>query len=224
MSRHRSPDRSRTRRSPAARPTDDELLDAARAVFVERGFAQATMDVIAERADSTKPTLYAHFGDKIALYQATVSREVEALRQWMITTYESAGPRPVEQRVRGYVMAMFSYATTCPESFRMLFDPVVDEMSRERRQLADTIREHVSAQLREYLVAHDRPTGHGVDLLAAMMVGLVGRAATHISHTPAIDPLKAGELASGFVMAALRGLDPAVLDDLDRTEAPAVPD
>ena len=30
------------------------------------GFAQATMGLIADRADSTKPTLYAHFGDKAA--------------------------------------------------------------------------------------------------------------------------------------------------------------
>ena len=78
MSRQSSPDRSSARRSPAARPTDDELLDAARAVFAERGYAQATMGLIADRADSTKPTLYAHFGDKAALFRTTVRREVAA--------------------------------------------------------------------------------------------------------------------------------------------------
>jgi Bacterial regulatory proteins, tetR family len=40
-----------------ARPTDDQLLDAARAVFGVHGFRQATMEGIAQRAGSTKPTL-----------------------------------------------------------------------------------------------------------------------------------------------------------------------
>ena len=215
MSRQSSPDRSSARRSPAARPTDDQLLDAARAVFAERGYAQATMGLIADRADSTKPTLYAHFGDKAALFRATVTREVGALRDWVIRAHESAGGHPVEERVRISVMAMFAYAGTHPESFRLLFDSAVDEMSNERRALADTITTHVIGQVREHLQSHGRPAGPGADLLGAMMVGLVGRAAMHVSHSPGLDPMAAGELATGFVMAALRGLDPALLDRLE---------
>ncbi|WIV55715.1 TetR/AcrR family transcriptional regulator [Amycolatopsis nalaikhensis] len=215
MSGRTSPDRSSTRRSPAARPSDDELLDAARAVFAERGYAQATMDLIAARADSTKPTLYAHFGDKAALFRATVTREVAALRDWVIAAYETAATRPLEDRVRLSVMAMFSYAGAHPDSFRMLFDSAVDEMSGERRALADTITTHVVGRIREHLLAHGRTPGPGADLLAAMMVGLVGRAAMHVSHSPGLDPIAAGELATGFVMAAVRGLDPALLDHVD---------
>src|ERR1041384_5592460 len=101
MSRQSPPDRSSTRRSPAARPTDDEVLDTAREVFAQRGYAQATMDLIAARADSTKPTLYAHFGDKAALFRTLVSREVAAIQAWVLTAYETAGPRPPEDRGRG---------------------------------------------------------------------------------------------------------------------------
>ena len=215
MSRPRSPDRSSTRRSPAARPTDDELLDAALAVFAQRGYAQATMGLIAERADSTKPTLYAHFGDKAALFRATVTREVTALRNWVLTAYDTVGTSPLEDRVRLAVMAMFNYASAYPDSFRMLFDSAVDEMSNERRALADTVTMHVVERIREHLLAHGRTPGPGADLLAAMMVGLVGRAAAHVSHSPGVDPIAAGELATGFVMAALRGLDPALLDHVD---------
>ncbi|MBE1493503.1 AcrR family transcriptional regulator [Amycolatopsis lexingtonensis] len=212
MSRPSPPDRSSTRRSPAARPTDGELLDAARAVFAERGYAQATMGLIADRADSTKPTLYAHFGDKAALFRATVTREVAALRDWVLAAYETANGRPLEDRVRLSVMAMFSYAGAHPDSFRLLFDSAVDEMSNERRALADTVTTHVLARVREHLLARGRTPGPGAELLAAMMVGLVGRAAMHVSHSPGVDPIAAGELATGFVMAALRGLDPALLD------------
>jgi AcrR family transcriptional regulator len=215
MSRQTSPDRSSARRSPAARPSDDELLDAARAVFAERGYTQATMDLIADRADSTKPTLYAHFGDKAALFRATVTREAAALRNWVFTAYETAESRPLEDRVRLSVMAMFSYARAHRDSFRLLFDSAVDEMSDERRILADTIATHVVTRVRDHLLTHGRTPGPGAELLAAMMVGLVGRAAMHVSHTPGVDPLAAGELATGFVMAALRGLDPVLLDRVD---------
>lgn len=219
MSRQNPPDRSSTRRSPAARPTDDDLLDAARAVFAERGYSQATMGLIADRADSTKPTLYAHFGDKVALFRATLSRETAALRKWVISAYESAGTQSLEEQVRIYVMAMFGYASAHPESFRLLFDSAVDEMSDERRELTATIKANVILRIREYLVTHDRPSGSGVELLAAMMVGLVGQAAQQVSRSPGVDPIAAGELATGFIMAALRGLDPALLERVDDTVA-----
>ncbi|WP_205623127.1 TetR/AcrR family transcriptional regulator [Sciscionella marina] len=47
-----------------ARPVHERLLDAACEVFAERGYRGASVDELASRAGSTKPTLYAHFGDK----------------------------------------------------------------------------------------------------------------------------------------------------------------
>jgi AcrR family transcriptional regulator len=212
--------RSRTggrRRSPAARPTDDELLDAARAVFAERGFQQATMGAIAERADSTKPTLYSHFGDKDALYRSAVSREADALRRWVTTAYESAATLPVDQQVHVYVMALFTYATAHPEGFRMLFDsPATGDAARIRRGLVDTITERVADQIRRYLAGRDRSAGPSAGLLAAMMVGIVGQAAEYTLRTEDFEPLAAGEIATRFIMAALSNLDPGILEPLDR--------
>src|SRR5262245_39954791 len=106
-----------------SRPTDERLLEAARAVFAERGFQGATMDAIAARGSSTKPTLYAHFGDKDALFKAVLSQETRALRDWVSAAYGSAAGLPVDQRVRAYVMALFTFAAERPESFRVLFEP-----------------------------------------------------------------------------------------------------
>lgn len=216
MSPSGSPKRPGTRRSPAVRPSDDELLDAARAVFAERGFTKATMDAIAERADSTKPTLYAHFGDKEALYRATIAREAAAVRRWVLAAGEAGDPAPVEYQVRVSVMAMFHYAAAQPDGFRMLFDATVDTMSLERRELAESVIDRVAAQIRGFLTAHDRKAGPSVELLASMLVGLVGWAAIHVSRDRRIDPLAAGELASGFILAGLRGVDPALLELVDR--------
>jgi AcrR family transcriptional regulator len=55
---------------------DARILAAARKVFVERGFEGASIDEIAEAARAGKPTIYARFGDKRALFTEVVTRDV----------------------------------------------------------------------------------------------------------------------------------------------------
>jgi AcrR family transcriptional regulator len=62
--------RRRWRRRKEARPT--EILEAALAVFAERGFAAARLDDVAARARISKGTLYLYFDSKEALFKAVV--------------------------------------------------------------------------------------------------------------------------------------------------------
>jgi AcrR family transcriptional regulator len=55
---------------------DERILDAARKVFLHRGFEGASMDEIAAAARAGKPTIYARLGDKRALFIAVVTRDV----------------------------------------------------------------------------------------------------------------------------------------------------
>ena len=55
---------------------DNRILDAAREVFLERGLAGASMDEIAGLARAGKPTIYARFPTKEALFAAVVMRSV----------------------------------------------------------------------------------------------------------------------------------------------------
>src|ERR1700730_16839402 len=55
---------------------EERILDAARNVFLERGFEGASIDEIAKAARSGKPTIYARFANKRALFTAVVMREV----------------------------------------------------------------------------------------------------------------------------------------------------
>jgi AcrR family transcriptional regulator len=55
---------------------DTRILDAARKVFLERGFEGASIDEISEVARSGKPTIYARFRDKRALFTAVVTRDI----------------------------------------------------------------------------------------------------------------------------------------------------
>ena len=54
------------------------VLDAVFELLVERGYQGATMTAVAERAGSSKETLYAWFGSKQGLFTALVRRQAEA--------------------------------------------------------------------------------------------------------------------------------------------------
>src|SRR5690349_4019384 len=58
---------------------DERILDAARHVFLERGLSGASIDEIANLARAGKPTIYARFPSKEALFAAVVMRNVSAI-------------------------------------------------------------------------------------------------------------------------------------------------
>ncbi|MER6901984.1 helix-turn-helix domain-containing protein, partial [Amycolatopsis sp. NPDC000740] len=54
-----------------------KVLAAARDEFTERGFRDAKIDVIAERAELTRGAVYSNFPGKRALYFAVLAAEAE---------------------------------------------------------------------------------------------------------------------------------------------------
>jgi AcrR family transcriptional regulator len=72
------------------------ILDAAQRVFLKRGYQSASLDEIAETAPASKPTIYAHFPGKEALFEAVVARVIEGL-----TDFEGFAPkgRSVQDRL-----------------------------------------------------------------------------------------------------------------------------
>jgi AcrR family transcriptional regulator len=76
---------------------DARILDAARKIFLERGFEGASIDEIAEVARSGKPTIYARFRDKRALFTEVVTRDILS----RITEFKSEVPTgtTIEERL-----------------------------------------------------------------------------------------------------------------------------
>jgi AcrR family transcriptional regulator len=80
--------RKRTGRPPAVRTgrpplelageVDARILDAAHRVFLERGLGGASLEEIACQARAGKPTIYARFPSKEALFTAVVMRNTDA--------------------------------------------------------------------------------------------------------------------------------------------------
>ena len=78
--------RSKRLRARPGRPPKDlagdvegQILDAAEKLFLEKGFESASIDQIAEMAPASKPTIYAHFSGKEALFSAVVARIINGL-------------------------------------------------------------------------------------------------------------------------------------------------
>ena len=55
---------------------EERILDAAQKVFVKRGFEGASVDEIAQTARAGKPTIYARYPGKEALFRAVIERQV----------------------------------------------------------------------------------------------------------------------------------------------------
>ena len=78
---------TRWRRRKDARPA--EILEAALAVFAERGFAATRMDDIAHRAGVTKGTIYLYFESKEAVFRSLVEESIGAT----IGSFQAAAER-----------------------------------------------------------------------------------------------------------------------------------
>lgn len=98
--------RRRVRRSTAE--IRARILDAARAVFAERGFAGATTRQIAASADVAEPLIFNNFGSKSALFAEAVIEPFNArFRDFLV--YSDTLPPDREQRSAHYVHALYPF-------------------------------------------------------------------------------------------------------------------
>lgn len=97
-SRHASPAPKRDAPRRRGRPKDlgkrDAILDAASRLFLAHGFARTSMEAVAEHANVSKITVYAHFSDKETLFSAMIRARCEAYnRPERFAVYADLPPR-----------------------------------------------------------------------------------------------------------------------------------
>src|SRR5579862_4366665 len=93
--------------------TRRRLKEAATAEFAERGPDGATMAGIAERAGINKERIYRYFGDKEALFDSVLSRELERLAAAV-----GQPPQRLED-IGEYAGRTFDYQAEHPELIRL---------------------------------------------------------------------------------------------------------
>ncbi|HQF02749.1 MAG TPA: TetR/AcrR family transcriptional regulator [Phycicoccus sp.] len=144
-----------------------QLLEAAQAVFVARGYHAAAMDEIADRAGVSKPVLYQHFPGKLDLYLALLDRHCEALENHV----REALSRPTEGEgnkdlVMATIGAYYAFVGREGAAFRMVFESDLTSVPQVRQRL-DTV-EFTCAELIADVISADT----GLDDERAMLLGV----------------------------------------------------
>lgn len=80
---------ARTRREREKQQRYEAIVDAAEAIFVEKGFANTSMDEIAKSAQLSRALLYVYFRDKAAIMRAVMLRALLAMQSRFRTALES---------------------------------------------------------------------------------------------------------------------------------------
>jgi AcrR family transcriptional regulator len=103
---------------PGREPVASRVLDAALALYLERGMRDTSLSAVAARAGVSRPTVYKHVGDVAAVAQAVVDRELE--RFFRALADELAGDGPAADRVAGAIGFAVAHARAHPLLQRLL--------------------------------------------------------------------------------------------------------
>lgn len=113
------------RRIPRGLKRRVELAAVAEQVFLERGFTDTTMQMIATRAGASKETLYRHFASKEALFAEVVSRRAAQISGPDSALARDGRPRRVLFDLGLDLLRLLTQGDACA-----LFSTVVAEMPR----------------------------------------------------------------------------------------------
>jgi AcrR family transcriptional regulator len=169
----------RLTRSQSRQRNRDALIDAALVEMAERGYQQARLDDIAERAELTTGAVYSIFGSKRNLLLAVVSRYADELDNQL---GELADPRlSLDEVLTGCADAFHLVATASDARRRFAFElELAGLMLRDPTVMSLT----TSSRLVGLLTGRSHPGGCVTDqqaeqlapALAALLGGLVHRA------------------------------------------------
>src|SRR5690349_19098566 len=122
--------------------TREDLLDAARRVFLERGYHGASLELVAREAGYTKGAVYSAFTSKADLFLALYDREIEPRRARL----EAAAADPHEwlerlRQARAWTLALLEFRLQAAR------DPQVNAAYAERHgafvdALGDSLGNH----------------------------------------------------------------------------------
>ena len=103
--------KSSERKERARKERRQEILDAARDVFTEKGFSGATMEEIAERADYSQAALYLYFKNKYEIYTTLTHTVLErlAVRFEELDRRAELGPLEKLQKAADVLCEVYEY-------------------------------------------------------------------------------------------------------------------
>ena len=193
--------------------TEETFLDAATELFADQGYGATSVDQIALRAGSTKPTLYARFSGKEELYARAVEREAALLTHHLFAAYDRAEREGLREGVSLGMRAAFEFAQQRPAGTALLFEPDTSAPSGEASERAvQQVIDRVARIMRPILGGDGRAGRAGAELLAALLVALSNAGIRHARRRGIRDLAAVGEAVASFAVEGVTGLDGALFD------------
>lgn len=145
----------------------EQILDAAESVFVEVGVGAATMQLIADRAESSVGSLYHFFPNKEAIVEALGARYADAVRR----NNEEAMPLamvhlPATALFERILTAHVAFIETTPA-----FDAVHDAVQRNCPAIDDALNQALVGHVGQFLALR-YPKMPAAELAASAMVSV----------------------------------------------------
>jgi len=145
----------------------EQILDAAERVFAEQGVAAATMQMIADRANSSVGSLYHFFPNKEAIVEALGARYADAVR----ATNEAAMPLelvhlPADALFDRILRAQVEFIERTPA-----FDAVHSAVHRNCPAIADALNQALVGHVGKFLALR-YPAMPGQERMASAMVSV----------------------------------------------------
>jgi len=179
-----TPEGGRWGKTAASQQRRRDIAMAAKAVFLEDGYQLASMDRVAAVANTTKRTLYDHFGSKEALFTASIEHGCALF----VGKLPSVDELPDDPRAAiALFVARMTEVINAPNVIRFQRIVIAEaerhpEFSRQLHDAAFATTEAVLCAYLERHVARGTLVAHDVATWARLLIGL----ATNLGHTRAL--------------------------------------
>ena len=170
--------------TPRKRLTGEErraaILDAALAVFAERGYHASSIDDIARKGGISKALIYEHFASKQDLYTELLEQHAGELFSALAEAISEAGRSATARLAVGFD-AFYGFVEEHRVAWRMLFREATDP---EAVAVLDRITAEVTAFVAGVIAEdpgvrrNEVDAEHGVQVIAQLLVGALQSLAT----------------------------------------------
>ena len=188
------------------------ILDAALAVFSERGYHDASIDEIAGEAGVSKALIYEHFSSKQELYGELIARNARDLTQRVAGALSGVEVESTAERLATGLDAFFAFVEERRDAWRMLFrDPSDPESAAVLDRMVGQVTAEVTVLISQDPGARELTRGQARPLAAPAGRDARGRGSVdgQLVDGPPGDPARrAGRDRDGLRLARARAAEP----------------
>jgi TetR/AcrR family transcriptional regulator len=163
---------------------EDRILKAAQELILAKGFANTTIDEIADKADVSKGAVYLHYRTKDDIYFSIVAKALETMRDMFVRAAE--GKRSGLEKFRAIGYSFYEFTTSFPEYSSILYDA-------NSPRLCDSLASEKNCQSLN-------------DQIGNLMIGSIKTGIRDGSIRPEVDPTTAAMIISSSLQGLLKTL------------------